>query len=354
MFQDITVEELLELQRKEPITVVDVRSPAEFAEFAVPGAVNIPLFGDEERRDIGILYKQVSIHAAKERGLEIVSAKLPAFIREFERLPGRKAVYCWRGGMRSKTTATVLALMGMRVYRLIGGVRAYRKWVHETLEGFDFRPECVVINGFTGTGKTEILRELARRGFPVLDLEGMAGHRGSIFGQIGLEPNNQKTFESLLVHELIRYQDEPYVLMEAESQRIGKAVVPEFLMAAKERGTQLFLDMPKEARVQHILRDYEPEKHREECLKAYERIKKRIHTPVAAQIEQHLLLGRYADAVALLLDYYYDPRYSHAGRQYEREPVRCAVSSIGEAVDAVIGYLEKQYGKRAPSDAVVS
>lgn len=346
MFQDITVEELLELQRKEPTTVVDVRSPSEFAEFAVPGAINIPLFSDEERRDIGILYKQVSIHAAKERGLEIVSAKLPAFIREFEQLPGRKAVYCWRGGMRSKTSATVLALMGMRVYRLAGGVRAYRKWVYETLEAFDFRPECVVINGFTGTGKTEILRELARRGYPVLDLEGMAGHRGSIFGQIGLEPNNQKTFEALLVHELIRYRNEKYVLIEAESQRIGKAVMPEFLMAAKERGTQLFLEMPKDARVMHILNDYEPEKHRLECIQAFERIRKRMHTPVAAQIEQHLLLGQYADAVALLLEHYYDPRYAHAGQLYEREPLRYAVTSIDDAVETVERHLERQFGKR--------
>ncbi|WP_052488101.1 tRNA 2-selenouridine(34) synthase MnmH [Gordoniibacillus kamchatkensis] len=302
------------------------------------------MFSDEERAEIGTLYKQVSIHAAKERGLEIVSAKLPAFIREFEQLPGRKAVYCWRGGMRSKTSATVLALMGMRVYRLAGGVRAYRKWVHETLETFDFRPECVVINGFTGTGKTEILRELAKRGYPVLDLEGMAGHRGSIFGQIGLKPNNQKTFEALLLHELIRCRNEPYVLIEAESQRIGKAVMPEFLMAAKARGTQLFLDMPKEARVNHIIADYEPEKHRDECLQAFERIQKRMHTPIAAQIEQHLLLGRYAEAVGLLLDYYYDPRYAHAGEQYEREPIRYAVTSISDAVETVERHLERQFG----------
>jgi tRNA 2-selenouridine synthase len=234
--------------------------------------------------------------------------------------------------------------MGIRVYRLDGGVRAYRKWVFDTLEGFDFRPECVVINGFTGSGKTEILRRLAAQGYPVLDLEGMAGHRGSIFGQIGLKPNNQKTFESLLVHELIRYQDEPYVLIEAESQRIGKAVMPEFLMAAKERGEQLFLDMPQDVRVRHIVSDYAPEQHKVECLQAFRRIEKRMHTPIAAEIDRHLQQSEFPEAVALLLEHYYDPRYAHAGQQYEREPVRCEVAGIDDAVEQIKNYLKMKYG----------
>jgi tRNA 2-selenouridine synthase len=343
LFQDITVEELLEMQRKRELTLIDVRSPGEYEEFAIPGSLNIPLFTDEERREIGILYKQVSIQAAKDRGLEIVAAKLPAFIKQFERIPERKAVYCWRGGMRSKTTATVLSLMGIRVYRLLGGIRAYRKWVHDTLEHFDFKPTCVVINGYTGTGKTEILRRLAASGYPVLDLEAMAGHRGSIFGQIGLKPNNQKTFESLLVQDLIKYKDSPYVLIEAESKRIGKAVLPEFLVEAKERGIQIFLEMPKEQRVRHIIEEYKPEQHKQECIEAFAYIKKRIHTPIAAQIERHLLLNEFAEAVSLMLEYYYDPRYSYAGQHYERLPIVCKVQDLDDAVAAVIKQIEKLF-----------
>jgi tRNA 2-selenouridine synthase len=126
LFQDISIEELLELQHKKELVLIDVRSPSEYSDATIPGSLNIPLFNDTERAEIGTLYKQVSVQAAKEKGLEIVSAKLPAFIKTFEQTAGQKTVFCWRGGMRSKTTATVLSLMGIRVYRISGGIRAYR------------------------------------------------------------------------------------------------------------------------------------------------------------------------------------------------------------------------------------
>ncbi|WP_248924804.1 tRNA 2-selenouridine(34) synthase MnmH [Paenibacillus hamazuiensis] len=345
MFQDISVQELLELQRKGELKLIDVRSPGEYEEFTIPGSDNIPFFTNEERAEIGTMYKQVSIQAAKDRGLEIISAKLPSFVKQFEAIDGRKAVYCWRGGMRSKTTATVLSLMNIRVYRLLGGIRAYRKWVVETLESFQLRPKCVVINGYTGTGKTAILRKLAAEGYPVVDLEGMAGHRGSIFGQIGLTPNNQKTFESLLLLTLLQYQDSPYILLEAESKRIGRCVMPEFLVEGKEKGIQLFLDMPMQERIRHILEDYEPERHKLECIQAFENIKRRIHTPIAAEIEQHLLLNRFSEAVGLMLEHYYDPRYEHAGTNYEHEPIHCQVSDIDDAVSRIKQFLQEQFPK---------
>src|SRR5690606_11198772 len=131
----------------------------------------------------------------------------------FAEIPGKKAVFCWRGGMRSKTTATVLSLMDIHAYRIAGGYRAYRQWVVQQLEELTL-PEAIVIHGNTGSGKTALLRRLKEKGYPVLDLEGMAGHRGSIFGQIGLRAHNQKTFDSLLVDELLRYRESPYVLLE--------------------------------------------------------------------------------------------------------------------------------------------
>lgn len=343
MFQDITVQELLELQKKGEIKVIDVRSPAEHEEFAIPGSVNIPFFTNEERAEIGTIYKQVSIQAAKERGLEIMAAKLPSFVKQFAAVKGRKAVYCWRGGMRSKTTATVLDLMNIHVYRLQGGIRAYRRWVVETLESFELKPACVVINGYTGSGKTAILRKLAEEGYPVVDLEWMAGHRGSIFGQIGLTPNNQKTFESMLLLKLLEYQDKPYIVMEAESKRIGRCVMPEFLVEGKEKGMQLFLDMPRQERINYIIDDYKPHLYKQACIEAFENIKRRIHTPIAAEIEQHLLLNRFPEAVGLLLDHYYDPRYRHAGIQYSNEPVVCQASNADDAVRQIKEHLRKWF-----------
>ncbi|GMX64192.1 tRNA 2-selenouridine(34) synthase MnmH [Paenibacillus elgii] len=343
MQQDITVQELLRLHQERELTLVDVRSPGEFKEFTIPGSLNIPLFDDRERAEIGTTYKQVSIEAAKQRGLEIVSAKLPAFIREFQALGPNKAVFCWRGGMRSRTSATLLSLMGIRAYRLTGGIRAYRQWVVQTLESFEHKPRVIVIAGHTGTGKSLILRKLAERGYPVLDLERMAGHRGSIFGQIGLAPNNQKTFESLLVHELLRYQDRPFVLMEAESRRIGRVVMPSFLAEAKTSGIPIRIEVPLEERIRHIVQEYRPEEHADACLTAFRQIHRRLHTPIAAQIEQHLLDHEFEEAAGLLLEYYYDPRYEHAEESYTTEAIRLRVRHADEAVQRIEQELKRLF-----------
>jgi len=336
MFQDVDWDTLKARNRSRQYVLIDVRSPSEFADSTIPGSLNIPLFDDAERAEIGTIYKQTSVEAAKERGLEIVAAKLPAFIRQFSEVTGDKVVFCWRGGMRSKTTATVLSLMGIHAYRLTGGYRAYRKWVVDTLEAIDFRPPLYVLHGHTGTGKTVILRELKSRGYPVIDLEGIAGHRGSIFGHIGMPAHNQKTFDALLLNELTQYAEAPYVLIEAESSRIGKTVLPGFLIRSKEEGRHIWLEMPAEARVRHILADYLPQEHEAEILDAYRRIKSRIHTPIAHEIEGCLLTRRYDKAVAMLLEHYYDPRYSYSSEGYPvDEPWIVRAQSAEEAADSI-------------------
>lgn len=340
MFQDIPINELLALKSQGELTVIDVRSPSEYKEATIPGSMNIPFFNDEERAEVGTLYKQVSPQAAKERGLEIVSAKLPAFVKEFSEIEGKKAVFCWRGGMRSKTSATVLSLMGIKALRLEGGYRSYRHWVVEQLESMELKQEAYVLNGNTGSGKTTILHRLREKGFPVIDLEGMAGHRGSIFGQIGLNPHNQKTFDALLVENLKRLESSPFLLFEGESKRIGKVTLPKFFSEKKEQGIQLFIDMPVEERVLHILDDYQPWNHKQECLDAFSRIKKRIHTPIAKQIEEDLLSDNYSSAVRSLLEHYYDPLYRHSTDQYpEDRKVLLKVKNIDEAVEAVRDYV---------------
>ncbi|WP_018665257.1 tRNA 2-selenouridine(34) synthase MnmH [Heyndrickxia acidiproducens] len=312
MFQDITIDKARKMMEDKPFTWIDVRSPSEYQNATIPGSLNIPLFNDDERAEVGTIYTQVDVHAAKERGLEIFSKKLPAFIRAFSEIEGEKAVFCWRGGMRSRTAATVLDLMGIHAYRLQGGYRAYRKWVVDQLENADFHPPAFILGGYTGTGKTYMLRKLQKEGYPVLDLEGMANHRGSIFGDIGLRAYNQKTFDALLVQKLLELGNPPYVLMEAESKRVGKIVLPEFLVRNKEQGVQIIIELPVEERVRNILDDYRPWEYESACLAAFGRIKERIHTPVAKKIEEDLKGGRFESAVRLLLEYYYDPRYDHS------------------------------------------
>ncbi|MEH7238203.1 tRNA 2-selenouridine(34) synthase MnmH [Bacillus sp. JJ1562] len=349
MFQDISVDELRELQKEKPLAIVDVRSPSEFAESHIPGSVNIPIFTDEERAEIGTVYKQVSPDAAKEKGLEIVSAKLPNFIKEFANLPEEeKVVYCWRGGMRSKTSATLIDLMGINAKRLIGGIRGYRTWVVEKLEeaAREFKPMALVINGYTGSGKTKILTELQEKGYPVLDLEGMANHRGSVFGMIGKKPHNQKVFDLMFIERILKIKDSPYVLLEAESKRVGRATIPDFLLKIKEQGYHIFVDLPMEERVLNILEDYRPWEFQKECMSAFQRIKKRIHTPIAAQIEKDLETGDYNSAVKLLLEYYYDPRYHYTAEQISKNRSTVLhVKNVEEATQQIEELISEKIAK---------
>lgn len=334
MFQDIELENLL--QTKDGHTLVDVRSPSEYDEATIPGSINIPIFSDEERAEVGTIYKQVGKEEAKQRGLEIFSAKLPDFIEQFKKVNTPMTVFCWRGGMRSKTAATVLDLMGIHATRLYGGIKSYRQWVVHELEKQDFPPNLYVLNGYTGSGKTIILQKLAAKGYPVIDLEKLAGHRGSIFGQIGLKPSKQKKFDSLLVQAMKRFENEPFVFIEGESKRIGRVVLPDFLYDKKENGKQLFIHLPFELRVKIILDEYHPMDYADKFMEAFQFIKKRIHTPIAKEIEEALQANDYAKAVKLLLEFYYDPRYEHHAKDYtNHQRIDIHADTIDEAVSKI-------------------
>ncbi|GAA0431006.1 tRNA 2-selenouridine(34) synthase MnmH [Lentibacillus halophilus] len=344
MFQDISLQELFKQQQKGELTAIDVRSPKEFQETTIPGSINIPVFTDDERSEVGTLYNQKSKEAAEQRGLEIISAKLPDFIHAFQQIDTPKVVFCWRGGMRSKTAATVTDLMGMDVSRLQGGIRSYREWVVNELEKANFPPSIVVLNGNTGTGKTTILHRLWENGYPVIDLEGMAGHKGSIFGHIGVDPANQKQFDARLIHAIHQYENAPFVLMEGESKRIGNVAIPTFLNEKKEHSLQLFIDLPMEQRIRNILEDYQPWNHPDAFLEAYRRIQKRIHTPVAKQIDNDLQTGYYSQAIRQLLDYYYDPRYEHTTEKYPADQTKhIHAANVDEATSQIEQWLVTMY-----------
>jgi len=255
MITDITIEELKALVQ--PI-LVDVRSEGEFTEATIPGSVNIPLFNNAERVEVGTTYTQTSPSLARELGLRIVSPKLPDIIKKVEELSkkGSLVLFCWRGGMRSKSLATVVDLMGVTVYRLQGGYKAYRSQVVDFFEA-KLPFQVVVLRGNTGVGKTEFLGKLRAEGYPAIDLEKLANNRGSVFGAVGLGSSpSQKKFEGLLYEELQLLSKFPYVIVECESKRIGRVTLPTSFFTAMQEGTQILHYDSLKNRVQRLVKEY--------------------------------------------------------------------------------------------------
>jgi len=256
MFKEISVQELKTLQQ--PI-LVDVRSEGEFAEATLPGAVNLPLFDNVERAQVGTTYTHATPSLARELGLKLISPKLPQLVKEIEELSKRGPVvlFCWRGGMRSKALATVIDLMGIHIYRLTGGYKAYRSQVLNFFETRLLPFQVVVLRGNTGVGKTDLLTQLRADGYPAVDLEKLANNRGSVFGAMGLgEPPSQKKFEGLLYEELIVLSEFPYIIVECESKRIGRVTLPLNFYTAMQEGIQVLHYDSIKNRVERLLKEY--------------------------------------------------------------------------------------------------
>ncbi|AZU62995.1 tRNA 2-selenouridine(34) synthase MnmH [Neobacillus mesonae] len=344
--KDLSVEELFKL--KDPI-IIDIRSPIEYKDGAIPGAINIPLFSNEERQEVGTIYKHEGQAAAKWRAMELVSPKIPDMLQKIKSYSKDRelVIHCWRGGMRSKAVVTFLEFAGIYAWRLVGGYKAYRHYILEEIPAA-IPNQAVVLHGLTGVGKTEILKILKTKGYPILDLEEMAGHRGSIFGTVGLgEGNNQKTFDSLLFKGLQDLQGADYFIVEAESKRIGKAVQPEKLMDVKFKGINLYIHTPLEQRVKHLVSEYvlpfEKEAwYYEKISLGMERVIKRIKdAELKSQLSEALIKRNYQAMIPILLEYYYDPRYDHAKLEYQREFIDIFAKDYQDAADHVATKLEQ-------------
>jgi len=255
MIKEITVQELSTLGQ--PI-LVDVRSEGEFSEATIPGAISLPVFNNEERAQVGTTYTQSSQSQARELGLSIIGPKLPDLVKRVGELAknGPLVLFCWRGGMRSKSLATVVDLMGIPVYRLQGGYKAYRAQLVEYFEA-KLPFQVVVLRGNTGVGKTELLKQLRVDGYPAIDLEKLANNRGSVFGAMGLgSPPSQKKFEGMLYEELESFKKFSYIIVECESKRIGRVTLPPTLYKAMQEGIQILQYDSLENRVQRLLKEY--------------------------------------------------------------------------------------------------
>ncbi|MGY0195113.1 tRNA 2-selenouridine(34) synthase MnmH [Leptothrix sp. BB-4] len=242
--------------------IIDVRSPAEYAEDHLPGAVNWPVLDDEERRIVGTLYKQVSAFEARKRGAALVARRIADHLDQWVAPVDkhwRPLVYCWRGGDRSGTMSWFLDRVGFRAQVIDGGYKAYRNQVREDLETWPDRFEWRVLCGKTGSGKTRLLHELARQGAQVLDLEGLAVHRGSV---LGLPPGetqpSQKMLDSRIWQALRGFDPSRPVHVESESKKLGQRWLPEALIARmRAHGRCVLVEMSDDARLQLLLEDYD-------------------------------------------------------------------------------------------------
>lgn len=241
-------------------SIIDVRSPAEFALDHIPGAINCPVLNDSERVTVGTLYKQQSPFEARKLGAAIVARNIAHHLEQsFQTMPRqwKPLIYCWRGGNRSGSMALIFAKVGWPVVQLDGGYKAYRHSVMHALEQLPLSLKFRVICGPTGSGKSRLLQYLAQAGAQVLDLEQLAAHRGSVLGGLPLKPQpSQKMFETRLWQTLRSFRSDRVVYVESESKKIGDLRVPEALMACIRNSPCVRIQMPTTDRVKLLIEDY--------------------------------------------------------------------------------------------------
>lgn len=303
-----SAEELADLSLQMP--VIDVRSPREFARGHVPGAVSMPLFSDEERHEVGLLYAQSGRDAALKKGLEFAGPRLASMVETAERVSPHKKLllYCWRGGMRSGSVSWLLRTAGFSVHTLAGG---YKSWRRYALDLFSRPIPIVLIGGATGSGKTLVLRALQEHNEWVLDLEHEACHRGSAFGAIRQPAQpTQEHFENLCALQLHRCRHAARIWLEDESRSIGKVDIPAGLWSQMANAPVVHIVIPREDRVKNLVRDY-GESSFEELHAAFVRIARRLSPERAAEADTALREGKY-DVAADRCLHYYDKYYSRA------------------------------------------
>ncbi len=299
---------------------IDVRSPFEYAQDHIPDAINIPLFTDEERQTIGTTYMQESKTEAKRIAARVLGPKLPVILDEILRLkeenPDKNMVcYCARGGYRSTFFTSIFNAIDVFLMQLEGGYKAYRRVVQDTLPLLNQSVNYIVLHGATGTGKTAILHSLKELGYDVLDLEGAANHRGSLLGGIGLDScYSQKRFESNIYYQL-DHRKSNTIFIEAESKRIGKTVIPDFIFEKMSQGIHVNIESDISCRLDILKKDYTAKENwQEEALQTMPFIAKRLGNTKVKEVSDWIMQGDFDSAATCLMEHYYDPMYHHKGK----------------------------------------
>ncbi len=320
--------------------VIDVRSPAEFAEDHAPGAVNLWVLDDAQRAEVGTIYVQQSRFVARRIGAAHVARNIALHLegalkdapQDFKPL-----VYCWRGGQRSGAMATVLTQVGWRTTVLEGGYSTYRRHVKGRLYDADLDHQFVLLDGNTGSAKTAILGRLGALGIQTLDLEGLAGHRGSLFGAIAGAPQPaQKMFESRLLSALEALDPSRPVVVEAESSKVGERMVPPAVWAAMTRAPRIEVTAPAPARARYLATAYaDITRDRAALDDALERLPTPPGRKRLAEWRQMADAGAFEDLAAALIELHYDPAYGRSSRTDARAVLgRIAVEDLSEASQA--------------------
>ena len=308
----ITLTSLADLATHGFDDIIDVRAPAEFAEDHLPGAMSLPVLDDEERARVGTIYKQVSPFSARKIGAALVAKNASLHLQgPLAEKPGgwRPLVYCWRGGQRSGSFATILSQIGWRVETLAGGYKAWRGLVVREVYDTPVRAPVVVLDGNTGSAKTDVLNLLPGLGVQVIDLEGLARHRGSLFGAMGEQPS-QKAFEGALAFALAGLDASRPVVVEAESSKIGNCRLPPEIWKAMVAAPRVAIAAPRPARAEYLARAYSDLTSDAERLAATVGLLRPSHP--AEVIEAWLGLAAAGEFAALadgLMEQHYDPRY---------------------------------------------
>lgn len=325
------------IKNKNQYFTIDVRSENEFLSGHIPGAVNLPLLTNEERKKVGTSYKSNGHYAAVLLGYELVSERFRLYINKIKKLSDSKpiAVYCARGGLRSTITFQLLKNAGLNVYKIRGGYKVFRKW---TSEVFKVRKQVYIYGGYTGSAKTERLLEMKAKGYQVIDLEGLARHRGSAFGGIGMEPQpTVEHFENLLALEWMQLRSDWPVWLEDESRSIGRVFIPEPIFRQMREANLFKVLIPFEQRVSYIVSMY-GQMDRESLTEATRQISKRLGGKRTAEAVGALSENRLDDWAAILLQYY-DDQYNFGNGK------RDFLTSFESSMELFQEYLKRSFPK---------
>ena len=345
MYNDITIKEALGMDE---VLMVDVRSECEYSEATIPGAVNIPVLNNAERAAVGTTYRHEGSRDARRLGIKLVSPRLSEIVAAVDQIAtGRKiVVFCWRGGQRSQFMASILATAGYDVYRVIGGYKAYRRCVVDYLDREELTQKAVVLHGLTGVGKTEVLLRLGEKGLPVLDLEGLARHRGSVYGKIGLPPSpTQKTFENSIAKFFTGIGEENIFVVECESRRVGNRLVPVSLMNSMKKGYRILLYTSLENRVKRIREVYTngPGDNVKQLQESTLSLEKRIGSARVKELNKLLEERKFEPVFTYLLKEYYDPLYKYPDCPSQEYLLSVDTTDIEKASSKIYDFIKKRW-----------